>query len=80
MRFTDYHDNTDSHIDYLAHGTEADGIWTTFIFDKSYGFTKNKNYSIITYCWSILGSQSQTMTDIILTSTMSDEQNNFRKH
>ena len=55
--------------------------WTTFILDNSNGFTKagveRINESIRTYCWAILGSQSQTRTGILGTGTTVDAQKPF---
>ena len=69
------------HIDYIAQGTEANSAWTTFILDDSNGFTRagveRINDSIRTYCWAILGSQSQTRTDILGTGTAFDAQKQF---
>ena len=82
MSFTDYKSDTKMHIDYIAQGPEA--TWTTFILDNSEGFTKagveRINESIRTYCWAILSSQSQTMTDIIGTGTALDAQKQFLKN
>ena len=54
------------HIDYIAQESEAKNAWSTFILDDSNGFTRagveRINDSIRTYCWAILGSQSQTRT------------------
>ena len=69
------------HIDYIAQGSEANKAWTTFILDNSNGFTRagveRINDSIRTYCWAILGSQSQTGTDILGTGTAFDAQKQF---
>ena len=55
--------------------------WTTFILDNSNGFTKagveRNNESIRTYCWVILGSQTQSRTDILGIGTASDAQKQF---
>ena len=68
-------------IDYIAQGTEANSAWTTFILDDSNGFTRagveRINDSIRTYCWAILGSQSQTRTGILGTGTAFDAQKQF---
>ena len=69
------------HIDYLAQGKEAIDGWTTLIVDNANGFTaagvERINDSIRTYCWAILGSQSQTRTSIIGTGTAFDAQKQF---
>ena len=79
--FTQATTNDIMHIDYIAQGTEANSAWTTFILDDSNGFTRagveRINDSIRTYCWAILGSQSQTRTDILGTCTAFDAQKQF---
>ena len=79
--FTHKTTNDVLHVDYLSTGTESNNIWATFILDKSNGFTmagvERINDSIRTYCWAILGSQSQTRTDIIGTGTAFDAQKQF---
>ena len=65
----------------MQRGTEATKAWTTFILDDSNGFTRagveRINDSIRTYCWAILGLQSQTRTDILGTGTAFDAQKQF---
>ena len=79
--FTQATTNDIMHIDYIAQGTEANSAWTTFILDDSNGFTRagveRISDSIRTYCWAILGSQSQTRTDILGTGTAFDAQKQF---
>jgi hypothetical protein len=79
--FTKTTTNEVLHIDYIAQGKEVEDIWSTFILDNSEGFTKagveRINDSIRTNCWAILGSQSQTRTDIIGTGTAFDAQKQF---
>ena len=79
--FTQPTSNDIIHIDYIAQGDEANSAWTTFILDNSKGFTRagveRINDSIRTYCWAILGSQSQTRTDILGTGTAFDAQKQF---
>ncbi len=69
------------HINYLQQDDGVKDAWTTFILDTSNGFTKagiqRINESIRTYCWAILGSQSQTRTDILGTGTAFDAQKQF---
>lgn len=69
------------HIDYLKQEDAVKDVWTTFILDTSEGFTRagieRINESIRTYCWAILGSQSQTRTDILGTGTAFDAQKQF---
>ena len=58
------------HIDYIKQEDGVKDVWTTFILDQSEGFTRagieRINESIRTYCWAILGSQSQTRTSILM--------------
>ena len=79
--FTQTTTNDILHIDYIAQGPEAKNAWSTFILDNSNGFTKagieRINDSILTYCWAILGSQSQTRTGILGTGTAFDAQKQF---
>ena len=79
--FTHATTNDILHIDYIAQGPEAKNAWSTFILDDSKGFTRASveriNDSIRTYCWAILGSQSQTRTDILGTGTAFDAQKQF---
>ena len=69
------------HIDYILQEDDVKDVWTTFILDTSEGFTRagvqRINESIRTYCWAILGSQSQTRTDILGTGTAFDAQKQF---
>ena len=69
------------HIDYLQQADDVKDAWTTFVLDTSKGFTRagveRINESIRTYCWAILGSQSQTRTDILGTGTAFDAQKQF---
>ena len=65
MSFTEYNKGK-LHIDYISQQHRA---WSTFILDKSKGFTRpgveRINESIRTYCWAIFGSQSQIKSDIL---------------
>ena len=49
--------------------------------DNAKGFTRagveRINDSIRKYCWAILGSQSQTRTDILGSGTAFDQKNSF---
>ena len=70
------------HIEHiLQDDPDADTAWTTFILDKSEGFTRagveRVNDSIRTYVWAILGSQAQTRTGILGTGTAFDAQKQF---
>ena len=69
------------HTDYIKQEDNVKDAWTTFILDNSKGFTRagveRINESIRTYCWAILGSQSQTRTDILGTGTAFDAQKQF---
>ena len=55
--------------------------WTTFILDKSDGFTKagivRINESIRTFVWALLGSQSQTRVNILEMGKGFDAQKQF---
>jgi hypothetical protein len=81
MSFTNYESEHTFHIDYIAQGGEANNAWNTLILDNSKGFTRagveRINDSIRTYCWLILGSQSQTRTDILGTGKAFDAQKQF---
>ena len=50
--------------DAMRHYRDIPGAWTTFVLDKSEGFTQagveRHNDSIRTYVWAILGAQAQT--------------------
>ena len=77
MSFTDYNKGK-LHIDYISQQHRA---WSTFILDKSNGFTRpgveRINESIRTYCWEILGSQSQIKSDILGVGSAFDAQKQF---
>ena len=77
--FTQTTTNTLLHIDYIAQSFPK--AWTTFILDKSDGFTnpgvERINESIRTYCWAILGSQSQIKSDILGVGSAFDAQKQF---
>ena len=77
--FTQTRTNTLLHIDYIAQSFPK--AWTTFILDKSDGFTRPSveriNGSIRTYCWAILGSQSQIKSDILGVGSAFDAQKQF---
>ena len=66
--FTQSTINEKIHIDYISQGSEVSKAWSTFVIDNAKGFSRagveRINDSIRTYCWAILGSQSQTRTDI----------------
>lgn len=80
MTFTDYHNRKKWHIDFIRQDS-IENAWTTFVLEDGVGFTKagveRINDSIRTYCWLILGSQSQTRTDILGTGTAFDAQKQF---
>ena len=77
--FTQTTTNTLLHINYIAQSFPK--AWTTFILDKSDGFTRpgveRINESIRTYCWAILGSQSQIKSDILGVGSAFDAQKQF---
>ena len=53
----------------MRHKVDIPGAWTTFVLDKSEGFTQagveRLNDSIRTYVWAILGAQAQTRSNIL---------------
>ena len=55
--------------DAMRHNRDISGAWTTFVLDKSEGFTQagveRLNDSIHTYVWAILGAQAQTRSNIL---------------
>ena len=78
MSFSQNTTNSIVHVDYIAQGPEADEAWSTFILDKSQGFTapgvERLNDSIRTYVWAILGAQAQTRSAILGAGTSFDAQ------
>jgi hypothetical protein len=81
MSFTHKTTNGVLHISFIKQGDEADDAWSTFILDKSEGFTRagveRVNDSIRTYVWAVLGAQAQTRTSILGTGTAFDAQKQF---
>lgn len=79
MSFTKHTTNEVMHIDYISQ--DSGDTWTTFILDKSKGFTRpgveRLNDSIRTYVWAILGAQAQTRTGILGSGTAFDAQKQF---
>ena len=67
--------------DAMHHNRDISGTWTTFVLDKSEGFTQagveRLNDSIRTYVWAILGAQTQTRSNILKTGTGFDAQKKF---
>ena len=67
--------------DAMRHNVDISGAWTTFVLDKSEGFTQagveRINDSIRTYVWPILGAQAQTRSNILKTGTGFDAQKQF---
>ena len=65
----------------MRHNRDISGAWTTFVLDKSEGFTQagveRLNDSIRTYVWAILGAQAQTGSNILKTGTGFDAQKQF---
>ena len=78
MSFTQYNARK-LHIDYISQQHRK--AWSKFILDKSNGFTRpgveRINESIRTYCWAILGSQSQIKSDILGVGSEFDVQKQF---
>ena len=81
MSFSQNTTNSIVHVDYIAQGPEADEAWSTFILDKSQGFTapgvERLNDSIRTYVWAILGAQAQTRSANLGAGTSFDAQKQF---
>ena len=67
--------------DAMRHNRDISGAWTTFVLDKSEGFTQagveRLNDSIHTYVWAILGAQAQARSNILKTGTVFDAQKQF---
>ena len=67
--------------DAMRHYVDISGAWTTFVFDKSEGFTQAGvevlNDSISTYVWAIFGALAQTRSNILKTGTGFDAQKQF---
>ena len=67
--------------DAMRHNRDISGVWTTFVLDKSEGFTlasvERLNDSIRTYVWAILGAQAQMRSNILKTGTGFDAQKQF---
>ena len=67
--------------DAMRHNVDISGAWTTFLLDKSEGFTQagveRLNDSIRTYVWAILGAQAQTRSNILKTGQNLTLRNNF---
>ena len=65
----------------MRYNVDISGAWTTFVVDKSEGFTQagveRLNDSIRTYVWAILGAQAQTRSNILKTGTGFDAQKQF---
>ena len=65
----------------MRHNRDISGAWTTFVLDKSDGFTQadveHLNDSIRTYVWAVLGAQAQTRSNILKTGTGFDAQKQF---
>ena len=78
MSSTDYNKGK-LHIDYISQ--QHRNAWSTFILDKSNSLTRpgvERIYeSIRTYCWAILGPQSQIKSDILGVGSAFDAQKQF---
>ena len=70
-------------VDYIDQGAEGGNAWTTFVLDKSDGFTQpgveriNDSIRTYVYVWAILGAQAQIRTSILGTGTAFDAQKQF---
>ena len=62
--FTQSTTNEKIQIDYISQGSEVSKVWSKFVTDNAKSSTRagveRINDSILTYCWAIFGSQSQT--------------------
>ena len=70
------------HIDYITQDDAyTDYVWSTFILDKSEGFTEagveRLNDNNRTYVWALLGTQAHTRIQILGTVTAFDAQKQF---
>ena len=69
------------HVNYITQGPEEDEAWSTFVLDKSQGFTspgvEPLNDSIRTFVWAFLGAQAQTRSAILGAGTSFDAQKQF---
>ena len=67
--------------DAIRHNHDISGAWTSFVFDRSKGFTqadvKRVKDSIRNYVWAILGAQTQKRSNILKTWTRFDAQKQF---
>ena len=67
--------------DSIRHNRDISRAWTTFILDKSDGFTQagveRLNDSIRTYVWAIVGAQAQTRSNFLKAGTGFDAQKQF---
>ena len=65
----------------MRHNRDISGAWTTFVLDKSKGFTQagvgRLNDSIRKYIWAILEAQAQTRSNILKIGTGFDAQKQF---
>ena len=70
-----------SPLDAITHGRDISNAWTTFMLDKSNGFTHaglvRINESIRMFVWALLGAQSQTRVEILKVGTGFDAQKQF---
>ena len=68
-------------MDAIRHNRDISAAWTTFVLDKSDGFTQarvtRRNDSIRTYVWAILELQAQTRSNILSAGTGFDAQTQF---
>ena len=68
--------------DAMRHNRDISGAWTTFVLDKSEGFTQagveRLNDSIRKYVWPILGAQAQKRSYVLKTGTGFDAQKQYQ--
>ena len=77
--YTSFTYGTTTHLGSIEQ--EHKNAWTTFILDKSEGFTRpgveRINESVRTYVWCVLGAQAQTRSNIMDQSTGFDAQKQY---
>lgn len=70
-----------AHIDNIQQDPGVEGVWSTFVLDKSKGFTlaglSRLDDTIRTYVRAVLGSQTHTRSRIVGQSSLYDAQKDF---
>ena len=62
-------------MDAIMHNRDISAAWTTFVLDKSDGFTQADMTQLCTFDWANLGSQAQTRSNILSAGMGFDAQN-----